>query len=157
VLAQTLEQTRVDPRALRLEVKEYDLSREPDAVVGALTHALDAHGVRARVDDFGTGASSLRLLHGFPGDAVKIHRALVIGMGREAGAFEIVKAIVGLAHNLGLAVIAEGVEGAAQLDRLKLLGCEFAQGFYVSAPLSPTDATALVLGAAPRGDGALRT
>ena len=109
-----------------------------------LQHALESHGVRSQIDDFGTGASSLRLLHGFPGDAVKIHRALVIGMGHEAGAFEIVKALVGLAHNLGLEVIAEGVETAAQLDHLKLLGCEFAQGFHVSAPLRPEDATALL-------------
>jgi EAL domain-containing protein (putative c-di-GMP-specific phosphodiesterase class I) len=146
VLTDTLEATRVDPRALRLEVKEHDVSREPDVVVGALAHMLEEHGVRSHIDDFGTGASSLRLLHGFPGDAVKIHRALVIGMGREAGAFEIVKALVGLAHNLGLEVIAEGVETAAQLDHLKLLGCEFAQGFHVSAPLRPEEATALVRG-----------
>ena len=110
-----------------------------------------SYGVRSHIDDFGTGASSLRLLHGFPGDAVKIHRALVIGMGLEAGAFEIVKALVGLAHNLGLEVIAEGVETAAQLDHLKLLGCEFAQGFHISAPLRPEDATALLHGTALGG------
>ena len=149
-LASALEDTGLDPRALRLEVKESALSREPEAVQRVLRHALDEHGVRSQIDDFGTGASSLRLLHGFPGDAVKIHRALVIGMGREAGAFEIVKALVGLAHNLGLEVIAEGVETAAQLDQLKLLGCEFAQGFHVSAPLRPEDATALLRGPALR-------
>jgi diguanylate cyclase (GGDEF)-like protein/PAS domain S-box-containing protein len=139
-----LEETGLDPQALRLEIKESALSREPETVLRALQHTLDNHGVRSHIDDFGTGASSLRLLHGFPGDAVKIHRALVIGMGREAGAFEIVKALVGLAHNLGLEVIAEGVETAVQLDHLKLLGCEFAQGFHVSAPLRPEDATALL-------------
>jgi diguanylate cyclase (GGDEF)-like protein/PAS domain S-box-containing protein len=143
-LQHVLGETSLDPRALRLEVKENALSREPEAVQRVLRHALDTHGVRSHIDDFGTGASSLRLLHGFPGDAVKIHRALVIGMGREAGAFEIVKALVGLAHNLGLEVIAEGVETAAQLNHLKLLGCEFAQGFHVSAPLRPQDATALL-------------
>ena len=143
-LAQGLRDTGLDPRALRLEVKENALSREPESVQRVLQHALDVHGVRSHIDDFGTGASSLRLLHGFPGDAVKIHRALVIGMGHEPGAFEIVKALVGLAHNLGLEVIAEGVETAAQLDHLKLLGCEFAQGFHVSAPLRPEDATALL-------------
>jgi EAL domain-containing protein (putative c-di-GMP-specific phosphodiesterase class I) len=143
-LAAALRDTGLEPRALRLEVKENALSREPEAVQRALAHALDAYGVRSHIDDFGTGASSLRLLHGFPGDAVKIHRALVIGMGREPGAFEIVKALVGLAHNLGLEVIAEGVETAAQLDHLKLLGCEFAQGFHISAPLRPEDATALL-------------
>jgi diguanylate cyclase (GGDEF)-like protein/PAS domain S-box-containing protein len=144
VLAEALEATALDGRALRLEVKEHDLSREPEAVVQALERVLERHGVRSHIDDFGTGASSLRLLHGFPGDAVKIHRALVIGMGREAGAFEIVKALVGLAHNLGLEVIAEGVETAAQLDHLKLMGCEFAQGFHVSAPLRPEEAAALI-------------
>ena len=143
-LEQVLDETGLDPRALRLEVKESAFSREPEAVQRVLRQALDAHGVRSHIDDFGTGASSLRLLHGFPGDAVKIHRALVIGMGREAGAFEIVKALVDLAHNLGLQVIAEGVETAAQLEHLKLLGCEFAQGFHVSAPLRPEDATALL-------------
>ncbi|HWM08340.1 MAG TPA: EAL domain-containing protein, partial [Solirubrobacteraceae bacterium] len=93
LLVQVLEETGLDPRALRLEVKESALSREPEAVQRVLRQALDEHGVRSHIDDFGTGASSLRLLHGFPGDAVKIHRALVIGMGREAGAFEIVKAL----------------------------------------------------------------
>jgi diguanylate cyclase (GGDEF)-like protein/PAS domain S-box-containing protein len=144
VLGEALATTGLDPQALRLEVKENALSREPDAVHRALQSAHENHGVRSHIDDFGTGASSLRLLHGFPGDAVKIHRALVIGMGVEPGAFEIVKALVGLAHNLGLEVIAEGVETAAQLDHLKLLGCEFAQGFHVSAPLRPEDATALL-------------
>ena len=144
MLADALEETGLDPRALRLEIKESALSREPEGVQRALQNALDKHGVRSHIDDFGTGASSLRLLHGFPGDAVKVHRALVIGMGVEAGAFEIVKALVGLAHNLGLEVIAEGVETAGQLDHLKLLGCEFAQGFHVSAPLRPEDATALL-------------
>ena len=71
----------LDPRALRLEITESALSREPDAVQRALEQALDEHGVRSHLDDFGTGASSLRLLHGFPGDALKIHRSFVIGMG----------------------------------------------------------------------------
>ena len=89
-------------------------------------------GVRWQIDDFGTGASSLHLLHRFPGDAVKIFGPLVSGMGHDGGSFEIVKAIVELAHNLGLEVIAEGVETAGQLEHLRVLGCEFAQGFHVS-------------------------
>jgi diguanylate cyclase (GGDEF)-like protein/PAS domain S-box-containing protein len=143
-LEQVLDETGLDPSQLRLEVKESALTREPDAVLRVLRHALDMQGVRSHIDDFGTGASSLRLLHGFPGDAVKLHRSLVVGMGREAGALEIVKALVGLAHNLGLEVIGEGVETASQLDHLERLGCEFAQGFRVSAPLRPEDATALL-------------
>ena len=92
---------------------------------------------------------SLRLLHRFPGDAIKISRALVTGIGHDAGAFEIVRAVVGLAHNLGLEVIAEGVEKREQLDYLKVLGCEFAQGFHISAPLTRRG------GAGAAGDSAL--
>jgi diguanylate cyclase (GGDEF)-like protein/PAS domain S-box-containing protein len=146
-LSEALEASQLDPRALRLEVSEHTLEHAQRA----LTQLVATHGVRSHIDDFGTGASSLRLLHGFPGDAVKIHRTLVAGMGREPGAFEIVKALVGLAHSLGLEVIAEGVETATQLDHLELLGCEFAQGFYLSAPLRPEDAATLLEDAALRG------
>jgi EAL domain-containing protein (putative c-di-GMP-specific phosphodiesterase class I) len=136
-----LASTGVEPRAVRLEVKEDDLSPPARTV---LEQAFCDAGVRSHIDDFGTGASSLRLLHRFPGDAVKVWRGLVLGMGRDAGSFEIVRAIVGLAHNLGLEVIAEGVETREQLDYLKVLGCEFAQGFHVSRPLTAGAARALV-------------
>jgi diguanylate cyclase (GGDEF)-like protein/PAS domain S-box-containing protein len=141
MLREVLEATGAEPRALRLEVSEGDLSPEAGAV---LERAFRDLGVRSHIDDFGTGASSLRLLHRFPGDAVKVWRGLVAGMGRDAGSFEIVRAIVGLAHNLGLEVIAEGVETREQLDYLKVLGCEFAQGFHISRPLTADAAGALV-------------
>jgi EAL domain-containing protein (putative c-di-GMP-specific phosphodiesterase class I) len=144
LLAAALADAQLEPAALRLEIKEQELSRDADGLRRTLAHLLEAHGVGSHIDDFGTGASSLRALHRFPGDAVKIHPALVIGMGRDAGAFEIVKALVSLAHNLGLEVIAEGVESAEQLDYLKVLGCEFAQGFHIAAPLAPADAAALL-------------
>jgi diguanylate cyclase (GGDEF)-like protein/PAS domain S-box-containing protein len=144
LLGKTLQETGLDPAALRLEIREQELSRDADGLRRTLVHLLDTHGVGSHIDDFGTGASSLRALHRFPGDAVKVHRALVIGMGHDAGAFEIVKALVSLAHNLGLEVIAEGVEIAEQLDYLKVLGCEFAQGFHVAPPLAPADAAALL-------------
>jgi diguanylate cyclase (GGDEF)-like protein/PAS domain S-box-containing protein len=148
-LRDALDTAALDPAALRLEVSELTLSADPDALRGVLARLCDVEGVRSHIDDFGTGASSLRGLHRFPGDAVKIHRALVIGMGHDPGAFEIVKALVGLAHNLGLEVIAEGVESAEQLDYLKVLGCEFAQGFHIAAPLAPGDAAALLHDGAP--------
>jgi diguanylate cyclase (GGDEF)-like protein/PAS domain S-box-containing protein len=144
VLARALRDSGLDPAALRLEVSEPALSRDPDALRRVLAHLLEAHGVRSHIDEFGTAASSLQLLHRFPGDAVKIHRALIIGMGHDAGSFEIVKALVSLAHNLGLEVIAEGVETTEVLDYLKVLGCEFAQGFAFCAPLAPEDAVALL-------------
>ncbi|WP_051323861.1 putative bifunctional diguanylate cyclase/phosphodiesterase [Candidatus Solirubrobacter pratensis] len=136
----------LDPRALRLEVKEHDLSRGrgDDVTRRILEQVHDQAQVRTHIDDFGTGASSLRLLHRFPGDAIKISRGLVTGIGHDAGAFEIVRAVVGLAHNLGLEVIAEGVETREQLDYLKVLGCEFAQGSEVSAPLTAAEARALL-------------
>jgi diguanylate cyclase (GGDEF)-like protein/PAS domain S-box-containing protein len=141
-----LRESGLDPRALRLEVKEHDLSRGrgDDAIRRILEQVFDHAQVRSHIDDFGTGASSLRLLHRFPGDAIKISRSLVTGIGHDAGAFEIVRAIVGLAHNLGLEVIAEGVETPEQLDYLKVLGCEFAQGFEISAPLTAAEARALL-------------
>ena len=151
VLQRTLEETGLDPRALRLEVSEHDLSRgrADEAIRGVLEQALSELDVRSHIDHFGTGASPLRLLHRFPGDAIKISPALVAGIGHDAGAFEIVRAVVGLAHNLGLEVIAEGVEKREQLDYLKVLGCEFAQGAHISATLSAAEARALLESAAP--------
>ena len=114
-----------------------------------LEQALEQLGVRTHIDHFGTGASPLRLLHRFPGDAIKVSPALVAGIGHDAGAFEIVRAVVGLAHNLGLEVIAEGVEKREQLDYLKVLGCEFAQGFHISPTLTAEEARALLESTAP--------
>ena len=141
-----LRESELDPRALRIEVSEHDLSRgrADDSTRRVLEQALQQVQVRTHIDDFGTGASPLRLLHRFPGDAIKVSRALVAGIGHDAGAFEIVRAVVGLAHNLGLEVIADGVEQREQLDYLKVLGCEFAQGFFISAPLSASEAEALL-------------
>jgi EAL domain-containing protein (putative c-di-GMP-specific phosphodiesterase class I) len=146
MLREILEETRLDPRALRIEVSEHDLSRgrADESTRRVLEQALEQAGVRTHIDDFGTGASPLRLLHRFPGDAIKVSRALVTGIGHDAGAFEIVRAVVGLAHNLGLEVIADGVEQREQLDYLKVLGCEFAQGFHISAPLSAPEAEVLL-------------
>ncbi|MDA0180563.1 EAL domain-containing protein [Solirubrobacter phytolaccae] len=146
MLDEILSATGLDPRALRLEVSEHDLSRgrADDATRRVLDQAYEQLCVRTHIDDFGTGASPLRLLHRFPGDAIKVSRALVAGIGLDAGAFEIVRAVVGLAHNLGLEVIADGVEKREQLDYLKVLGCEFAQGFHISAPLSAEEARAML-------------
>ena len=150
MLQDVLRETGLDPRALRLEVSEHDLcrGRADDTTRRVLEQVLEQAGVRTHIDDFGTGASPLRLLHRFPGDAIKISRELVTGIGLDAGAFEIVRAVVGLAHNLGLEVIADGVEKREQLDYLKVLGCEFAQGFHISAPVTAAEARAL-LEAAP--------
>src|SRR3978361_795020 len=117
------------------------MREDPEASRRGLGRLSDEHSGAARIDDFGLGASSLRQLHRFPGDAVKMDRTFVVPMLEDDGAHGIVKAIVALAHNLGLEGIAEGVETQQHLNALKLLGCEYAQGFYIAGPLDPGAAT----------------
>ena len=105
---------------------------DPEATRRVLAGCSTSTRCRARIDDFGLGASSLRQLHRFPGDAVKLDRSFVVPCSRTTASFDIVKAIVALAHNLGMEVIAEGVETQEHLERLKLLGCEYAQGFHIA-------------------------
>ena len=144
LVTDALSEARLDPRGLRLEVAERSMMDDPEASRRVLSRLFDEHSVAARIDDFGLGASSLRQLHRFPGDAVKMDRTFVVPMLEDEAARDIVKAIIALAHNLGMEVIAEGVETQAHLDQLKLLGCEYAQGFYIAGPLDAGAATALL-------------
>src|SRR4051794_2762230 len=139
-----LADARLDPHGLRLEVAESSMMEDPEAAWRVLGRLLDEHSVAARIDDFGLGASSVRQLHRFPGDALKMDRTFVVPMLEDEAAQDIVRATVALAHNLGMEVIAEGVETQAHLDELKLLGCEYAQGFHVAGPLDAGAATALL-------------
>jgi EAL domain-containing protein (putative c-di-GMP-specific phosphodiesterase class I) len=120
------------------------MTQDPDRALRVLADLRARVGVSAYLDDFGTGASSLRFLHRFPGDALKVDRGLVIDMLTDPGSHEIVKAIVGLAHNLGMEVVGEGVESGAHLEKLRVLGCELAQGFHLSAPLTAEAAAHLL-------------
>ena len=108
---------------------------------------LKALGLQIAIDDFGTGYSSLSYLHRLPIDSLKIDRSFVSCMAPDSA--EIVRAIVGLAHNLGLDVIAEGVETYDQLEQLKVLGCEYGQGFLFSRPVESFEAEALLKSTAP--------
>ncbi len=132
------------PEHLRLEVTESAMSQDPEGARRTLIDLRRRLGVTAHLDGFGTGLSSLGFLHRFPGDALKIDRSLVIPMLTDVGSGEIVKAIVALAHNLGMEVVAEGVETDAHRERLQLLGCEHLQGFLLSAPLTADAAAALL-------------
>ena len=132
------------PEALRLEITESEAASDPAAICAALERLSRRVGVRARLDDFGTGASSLTFLHGFPGDALKVDRSFVGAMADDQDAFKIVTAIVGLAHNLGMDVVAEGVETRRQLALLRGLRCAYVQGFLLGRPLAPEAAAALV-------------
>jgi EAL domain-containing protein (putative c-di-GMP-specific phosphodiesterase class I) len=101
-------------------------------------------GVKLSVDDFGTGYSSLSSLKKMPVSELKIDRSFVMDMLENNNDAAIVEATVGLAHNLGLEVVAEGVETQEVADRLKELGCDKFQGFLFSRPVSPLEFTALV-------------
>jgi EAL domain-containing protein (putative c-di-GMP-specific phosphodiesterase class I) len=96
---------------------------------------LKALGIRIAIDDFGTGYSSLSYLRRFPVDLVKIDRSFVEQLGTDEQSATIVEAIIGLAHALDLAVVAEGVETAEHLAALSALGCDLAQGFYFRAAI----------------------
>ena len=95
---------------------------------------LKALGVNLDIDDFGTGYSSLSRLQGFPVDTLKIDRAFISRIDTDLATHEIVRVIVMLAHGLRLKVVAEGVETQAQVDLLKDIGCELAQGYFYSKP-----------------------
>jgi EAL domain-containing protein (putative c-di-GMP-specific phosphodiesterase class I) len=97
---------------------------------------LRASRVRLALDDFGTGYSSLEYLHRFPVDRIKIAQSFVLGLGSVAGDAAIVKAALGLARELGLSAIAEGVETEGQLRLLREWGCPEVQGYYFSPPLA---------------------
>jgi len=92
-------------------------------------------GVDLAIDDFGTGYSSLSYLHSFPLDVLKIDRAFVNSMIKDKKSMQIVDAIVGLSRALGLKVVAEGIEDAGTLKRIRKLGCDYFQGYFASRPL----------------------
>jgi EAL domain-containing protein (putative c-di-GMP-specific phosphodiesterase class I) len=124
------------PANLILELTESTLIQHPELVRGVLDALLEL-GVGVQLDDFGTGYSSLTVLHDFPGDTLKVDRAFVATMTDRPESQTIVRSIVGLAHNLGLKIIAEGIERSDQLAALTALGCEFGQGFHLGEPMDP--------------------
>jgi diguanylate cyclase (GGDEF)-like protein len=126
---------KVDPAAICLEVPEGAVGEDPEAVTAAL-RALKAIGVGLALSDFGAGAATYSHLRGLPVDALKIHASLVRAVGRSEADASIVGALVALGHALGLDVVADGVETEAQLDRLRELGCDYAQGGPIGPPVT---------------------
>ncbi|WP_241762828.1 putative bifunctional diguanylate cyclase/phosphodiesterase [Aromatoleum aromaticum] len=131
----TLAASGLRPGLLELEITESAVMDNPDEAV-ALLQALKNLGVRIAIDDFGTGHSSLSYLKLFPLDHLKIDRSFISDIEHDANDTMIVAAAVSLAHNLGLSVIAEGVESAVQVARLRELGCDELQGFHFSRPVT---------------------
>ena len=107
----------------------------------AAAYAVQIDGrMRIDLDDFGTGYSSLSYLHRLPIDRVKIDRSFIASINEQSDSLEIVRAIIGLSRNLGMEVVAEGIEREAQATTLRALGCELAQGFFFSPPLVAREA-----------------
>ena len=128
-----LSHSRVAPGTVELEITESVIMDRGEAAIGMLEE-LKSLGIKLYVDDFGTGYSSLSYLHRFPIDMLKIDRSFIREIDATGGHAEIVRAIVGLGRNLGLGLIAEGVETEAQLAVIRTLGCQLAQGFLFSRP-----------------------
>jgi len=140
---QILKQTKLDPHTLMLEITESMIMENPEATIEMLLQ-LKAIDVEIHIDDFGTGYSSLSYLQRFPIDTLKIDRSFVSRIGVGEKNLEIVRAIIGLAHSLGMTVIAEGVQTAEELAHLCALGSEWAQGFYFSRPVDAITAQKLL-------------
>jgi EAL domain-containing protein (putative c-di-GMP-specific phosphodiesterase class I) len=147
-IIRTVADASLDPRHLKLEVTESAIIDNPGSA-GAMLQALKSRGIQVQMDDFGTGYSSLSSLHSLPLDALKIDRTFVSRIPESAPTLQMVRAIALLARGLNLTVIAEGVETPEQLDEVRALGCEFAQGFLLSRPLAP-DALRSLLAENPR-------
>ncbi|HET8630943.1 MAG TPA: EAL domain-containing protein, partial [Thermomicrobiales bacterium] len=133
---------------LRLELTESAIMENAVVAAGVLARLREL-GVQLAVDDFGTGYSSLAYLKRFPLDTLKVDKAFVDGLGTDPNDTAIVRAIVSLAHTLGLEVTAEGVETAEQIAQLRALGCGLAQGYHFGQPLAAEAAEALLARAQP--------
>ncbi|HEY9859025.1 MAG TPA: EAL domain-containing protein [Candidatus Obscuribacterales bacterium] len=143
-IEQILQATSLDARSLKLEITESVMMENAESAAKMLLK-LKALGVQLHIDDFGTGYSSLSYLHRFPIDQLKIDCSFVKRMGVDDESAEIVRAIVTLAHNLGMHVTAEGVETAEQLMHLRTLECEYGQGYFFFKPLTEKVVEKLIL------------
>ena len=133
-LAELIERTGADPARLKVEITETAMMADAEHTLEILRE-VQRMGIRLSIDDFGTGYSSLAYLQRLPVDDIKVDRSFVLSMMRNSSDEAIVRSTIELAHNLGLRAIAEGVEDAATLGRLRELGCDLAQGYYMGRPM----------------------
>ena len=138
MVAATLEETKLAADCLRLEVTESYLMDDTEAAI-EIMHRLRELGIKLSLDDFGTGYSSLSYLHRLPLDYLKIDRSFISRMQPGSEEMEIVRTVIGLAKNLGMKTIAEGVETNEQAQQLKTLDCDHGQGFLYSKPIPATE------------------
>jgi diguanylate cyclase (GGDEF)-like protein len=143
--ARVLKETGLDASSLKLELTESTIIEDSEAV-STLLLQLRTLGVQVQIDDFGTGYSSLGYLHRLPIDTLKIDRTFIGKIGANGNGSEIVRTIMVLAHELGMKVIAEGVETTEQLAKLLGFDCEYGQGFLFARPVDCKTAAALIAG-----------
>jgi diguanylate cyclase (GGDEF)-like protein len=143
-LARRLEGERIDPGLLTLEITERVLTSDMDRARRTLGE-LRAIGVRLSLDDFGTGWSSLRLLRELPVSEIKVDRSFVSRVAVDDQDATVVRALVGLAHGLGLTVVAEGIETMVTWTTIADLGCDAAQGWHIARPMPADAATGWLL------------
>jgi EAL domain-containing protein (putative c-di-GMP-specific phosphodiesterase class I) len=139
----TLESTNFPPHLLELEITESLIMHDPEKVI-ALLGELKNTGIIISIDDFGTGYSSLEYLRRLPLDALKIDRSFITHTVSNPDDAAIARAVIAMAHSLNLKVIAEGVENNAQLEFLRGLDCDEAQGFLFSRPVPPDECARLM-------------
>jgi len=137
-VSRTLEKWQLDPRVLKLEITESGIMADPPHVL-AILHLLRTLGVRLSLDDFGTGYSSLIHMRNLPVDEIKIDKSFIMGMKHNESDAAIVRSIISLAHSLGHEVVAEGVDDEETFRMLSELGCDLAQGYYLTPPLPPDE------------------
>lgn len=137
-VAAVLHSYGIDPARLAFEVTESALMVNPERSLRSL-HRLREMGISLAVDDYGTGYSSLAMLKSLPVQDLKIDKSFVLNLAEGSEDAVIVRSTIELAHNMGLKVIAEGVENAVSLEWLRALGCDTAQGYYISRPISALD------------------
>jgi diguanylate cyclase (GGDEF)-like protein len=144
LLTEAVAAAGLEPAAVCLEFAETELAADHDMSISAL-EKLKATGVRLAIDDFGSGGCALGRLRELPIDALKIHESFVAGLGASPEDALVVGALVELGHALGLDVVAEGVETEAQLEQLRKLGCDGAQGYAIGRPVSGEQLDALLV------------
>jgi EAL domain-containing protein (putative c-di-GMP-specific phosphodiesterase class I) len=133
VLRDIIEKSGVDPKQIKLEITESLMVHDAEHAAVAL-EKLKELGILLAIDDFGTGYSSLSYLHRFPFDTLKIDRAFVVNMAKDDASRKLVRAIAGLAIDLGLDIVAEGIEETHEYDILAEYGCHYGQGFMMARP-----------------------
>ncbi|MHC4994574.1 MAG: putative bifunctional diguanylate cyclase/phosphodiesterase [Planctomycetota bacterium] len=145
VVDRALEETRLDPRRLKLEITEASVMNPTTRSLDLLGRLRD-RGIKMVMDDFGAGYSSLSLLHEFPIDELKIDQAFIRNMDSDPRHAATVECIITLAHHLGIEVTAEGIETLDELKTLDAFECDRVQGYYYGRPMTAQEATALIRG-----------